>query len=254
MVVINPSHSGPDWWSFLSTVLGAIVGASASGTIAYALARQAAKNTAELAAADRLATQKAIGLRMIVKLKQLADNAYSIHKTIETGIAEAEKAGVTGPLVFRMPPIAGSFDLDIKFEPDELGLLIGAKEDALMNDLSLIAARQKTINAGIKDYNARKFDLMTRFPPPEMEGQVGQHYLSAEQRKALLPFVVDVDTLATGLRELAQQNLGACVSTSNSIGPALQTFFNDPSFVNLTVRLDLKDKVADGADDAKEAA
>jgi hypothetical protein len=224
----------------ISTLLGAVVGSTVSGIISYVLAWQANAAAARLAATERLDRKKAVGLRTILKLKLLADSAYSLNRTIEDGIDKAEAAGVGGPLVFRMPPVAGSSDQHTQFEAEELALLLEAKENDLLNELMLIGQRQQTLEISLRDYAARKLDLYKMLPPPVMEGPVGHHDLTREQRDALTPFVVDIDALAEGIRASSAEQLAKAADAAQRLGPALRKLFNDPAFPTLAVREDIQ--------------
>ncbi len=221
-------------------IVGAIVGALITGVISYCLARQSAKIAAEAARAERLAKKKAIGLRVIVKVKLLTDTAYSLHKTIEGGIAEAERVGVKGPLVFRLPPVAGHPEGGgIEFEAEELALPLEANEHDLLNELMLMSARQKTLEVSLRDYSARKLDLMKMLPAPVMNGPVGSHFPTEAERAKIAPFVVDLEPLAQGIRDTAAEQLAKCQVISGRIGPVLRKLFADPGFPTLALRDDL---------------
>ena len=85
-VRILANLSPPDWWTIgltgLATILGAVIGAG----IAYAVARQTAKDNTNAAAAARRETEEAATLRAEVKLMELMNAVGGYHLAIERSI------------------------------------------------------------------------------------------------------------------------------------------------------------------------
>lgn len=194
---------------FWSAILGAIVGAIAGAVPAYILAEKSSREMLKRDAETRKLQKQALTQRVVVKLLTLIDVLGDLKRHIDEEFA---KAGTTGRETFEpwqlvLPMSGHSVENVPGFSPDELTVLFGESEYALMQKLMLFQRRCASSYVSFQEFCDRRAVLEASMPiPTKWEGHMAITHLTEEQINKLKQFTIPLNTLILSLREHISQD------------------------------------------------
>jgi len=99
------------WWSFLTTLAGAVIGAVVAGLIAYYIAKK-----------NENARQKILIISVWMKLQQMLENSLALHKHLKNCLSDSQTQLSTEKIYPKITSFAVK-NLNIKIAPSELSAL-----------------------------------------------------------------------------------------------------------------------------------
>jgi hypothetical protein len=200
------------------------------------LARKASKETLARDRAARLEQQTAASIGALVKLIQIVNGVGDLHRTIEAQIAESRQAGDGDKQLWqRVIGVIGLPEQQIRFETDELAVLVAAKEFDYLPQLMLAAARYATLVAGFRDYTERRRRLLDEIPA-RMNGNVGTIILTEEEMARYAPRAVELEMQITDLRATAAKDRAAAAAVAEQFGPKIKKQLGLADFPRLSIK------------------
>ncbi|MBB4010265.1 hypothetical protein [Allorhizobium taibaishanense] len=153
---------------FVSTLLGAVVGASVAGVIQFLISRaefrrnmrQSAaerRRVRRLEVADQRRKNKTIALHIGVKAMALTNQMYSLMGLIISAVDDANAAGVTeGAIAVKMVSMSGISRDPLEFTTEELAFLFWSNESDLANKLLLLNEKISSLTDAVHTYSDRR--------------------------------------------------------------------------------------------------
>jgi hypothetical protein len=222
-----------EWWTFGSTLLGAVVGATVAGVTSYILARQSNKETAAREWAKRRNDDKALAFSLIVKIGEVVSSLASLHHQTEGNIAAAEAEGVDGPLWCKMLPMVG-MEKRIHFESQEIAILLPLKMDSTINSLFILDDQHNSLLATMQHYSAKRTAFGERFGA-DMSGSVGSTTVTIEQYRLAGPPVAELEALAIAIRTDSKKWFEGAIKVFIDVASQLEANFSDVGFPKFKV-------------------
>jgi hypothetical protein len=187
-----------EWWTFGSTLFGALVGSVVGGLISYFLVRQSNAETAKRDLIIRRYNEKAIAFKLVVKIGEVVSSLAALHHQIENGISAAEAAGIGGPLWSKMQPMVG-LEKRINFDPEEIAILLPLKLNETINSLFVLDDQHNSFAAAMEIYSQKRTAFGEKFGAT-MTGSVGVTEMTIEQHTLAGLLIAEMDALAKGIR------------------------------------------------------
>lgn len=225
-----------DWWDLVPATLGALVGAAAASVPAWLLAKRTSKEALARDRTTRREQQTAASIGALVKLIEIVNGVSDLCRMVEEQIAESEKAGHGDKQLWqRVFGIIGLRDDQIRFEADELAVLVAAREFDYLPRLMLVAARYATLVAGFQDYTARRRELLDQIPA-RMKGNVGTIILTDEENARYAPRAVELEMQITDLRATAAKDRTEAIAVAEQFGPRIKKQLGLADFPLLAIK------------------
>ena len=215
-----------EWWTFGTTLFGAVVGSVVGGLISYFLTRQANRETAKREEAARQNNNKSIAFRLIVKTGEIVSSLAALHHQTEDHIASAEKQGIQGPLWSKMLPMVG-LEKRINFDPEEIAILLPLKINETINSLFMLDDQHNSIMATMELYSRKRAAFGERFGAFINENNVGTTDFTQEQLQMASPMIAELDALAKSIRAGAKEYFGEAVKIFEALASSLRSHFVD---------------------------
>ena len=192
---------GNEFWA---AIVGAVVGAVAGGAIAYLLQRLSLGEARKLREAAQLATNKALGHALLLKMVQIFSNLVHFHAHMEESWrAEIAQDPAAEPWQV-VKPIINLPDW-VRFTVEEKSLLLSFKDDDLFNSMvSMDAIHNDLVNL-FAAYEEKRTALVSLLPS-QMEGAVGTVEISREQWPVIRPRMIEVNLLGNDIRARSKQD------------------------------------------------
>jgi hypothetical protein len=212
--------------TFGSTILGAVI----AGVISWLLARRTSKETLQRDREQRRDEKLGLALQAHVKLKTIIDNLGTLLRMIERALANPPAPG-SRPWMCVEPIIGHRGEHAVEFTAAELALFLEAQRGDLANDMQLLVRRNATAGVVLETYNARRADLKSKMPPPQMiQGTHGTTALTKDQAQTLAPDMVALDSLIDQLVPALREDLALGLTIAEEFGPVLKKHFGDKRF------------------------
>jgi hypothetical protein len=181
---------------FWSAIIGAIVG-GVIALIAQLIALRAERKHRE---EDHKRAQQALGTSLLFKMTRIYSDFVNTHRHIEDHCKSAQERNLTGELWQFVPPLANPPPL-VHFTSDEMGMLIGLKDNDLFNALVSLDEVHNGMVETIKVYKELRLALAERMPAPmSWQGTTFVGALTHKQLATLRPLMVNVESVITQLR------------------------------------------------------
>jgi hypothetical protein len=187
-----PGFSDPngDWFRLVSQLSATTLGGLIAASVTWFFAEK-----------KRREERRASLLRLFLDLVYVVGGLSNLLKTIDEMLAEANADDQTNlPLWARIKPISGMIsarELDVS----DLGILLDAKEDAVVNDVILLDSRNKSTFDAMRTYNELRLELRGLMPVHAGEGSLGTTNLSTEQMATLKPRFQELEQLIGSIIE-----------------------------------------------------
>lgn len=217
-----------EWWTFASTILGALIGAIVAGGISYILAKQANKEIAERDRIERRYKEKSLAFSLIIKVGEIVSSLAALHHQNEENISRAEAAGVDGDLWGKMIPIVGT-EKRIYFTSEEIAVLLPLRIDATINSLLTLDDQHNSLLATMSLYSQKRSAFGERFGA-EMSGNVGQTAVTIDQYRLAAPAIAEMQALALSIRAGGKKWFEASQRIFSELASALGPHFSDVQF------------------------
>lgn len=191
---------------FWSGIVGAILGASVGGLIAYAIQSKTLREGKRQRAADHRQIQEALGNGLVFKMLRVHSNIFDIHRYLgecfekmDQEEAEVEPWQVFLPLVNPPNPV--------QFSADEMAMLLGLKDLETFNLVLPLDVVHNSLITSLNALNLARSRLTDEIPAFHSEGQTLTSVLDKEQYMALRPAMIEVNTLAESVKSMADDSL-----------------------------------------------
>ena len=109
-IIIQIGAAGADskLWELVPAALGEIFGAAAGAIPAFLLARRSSRDVERRDAVDRERKARTSARTAMIKLQRISNDLFTLHKSVEECVAEAEAAGLAAaPLWMKIKPLGG---------------------------------------------------------------------------------------------------------------------------------------------------
>jgi hypothetical protein len=221
--------TSPEFWSALA---GAVVG----GAITFVCQLYALREARTQRDADQRTKRQAQANALFFKLMKIHSNLHGVHshfwECLEEGrkeLPDAEPWQVVRPLA--NPPES------IHLPADEMGMLLGMKNDPLFHAVMDVEAMHNALLAAVHAYNTERITLGDRLArTQEVHSEVGDRVsgvLSNKERNALRPAMIGVNSLADSI--LAQAK--SALTLSREAVQGAQSMFRERLKLPFTVEI-----------------
>lgn len=181
---------------FWSAIIGAIVGGLIA-MIAQLIALRAERKHRE---EDHKRVQQALANSLLFKMTRIYSDIVNTHRHVEDHCKIAQERNLTGELWQYVPPLANPPPL-VHFSSDEMGMLLGLKDDDVFNAVVSLDEVHNGMVETIKVYKELRLALADRMPAPiAWQGATLVGALTNEQLAALRPLMINVESVITQLR------------------------------------------------------
>jgi hypothetical protein len=226
---------------FLSTLLGAVVGAVVAGLIQFLISRAEFKrnmrqSAAEhrrlrrLQAADQLRHNKTLALQIGVKAMTLVNQMYSTMGLILHSVADASAAGLQSSIIAdKMVPMSGISRDALQFSNDEMAFLFWSDEAILANNLMLVNEKNRSLTDTIHKYSE------TRLAFPEV--------VTGNNRQLIAIRTQELQNLADGICQALEEDFRFMLDVMDELPAAFDRAFNQASFFKAEIPRGGKDRL-----------
>jgi hypothetical protein len=185
-------------------IIGTIVGAAVSGTIALRLQMRALRETRAQRREDHLRVQRALAHALFFKVIRIHSDLYGIHRHIEECFEKAAKEKLAGdPWQFVVP--LANFAEPVHFSADEMSMLLGLKDMEVFNSIVSL----DTVHNGLLDaarvMSAERRALAQQLEADHAEGAKLSGVMDPKKYFALKPKMIEVDSLIEAIRSDAKK-------------------------------------------------
>lgn len=225
------------WWGwaftdsgqlFMSTLLGAVVGAVVAGLIQFFISGAEFRRNVRLSAsehrrvrraqaADQVRHNKTIALTIGVKAMTLTNQMYSVMGLILSSVADATAAGLTGPVIAeKMVPMSGISRVPLEFSSDEVAFLFWSNEAELANKILLLNEKNRSLTDAIHSYSE------SRLAFPEVLSSGTPDLIGIRQR--------ELRDLADGVCQALQEDFRYVLTIMEELPQAFDRAFKQEHF------------------------
>lgn len=221
---IFPSSS-----EFWSAIIGAIVG----GLIAYFVQLKALRENRRQRDEDHARVQLGLGNSLLFKMIRIHSNFVNIHRHMEKFFERSKEIDAPGePWQIVLP--FGNLPDDVHFSPEEMGFLLGLKNDGVFNSVIDMDIIHNGFIESVRTMNNTRKELSERLRVVETDGDVAHIGLAKEEYLLVRPKMVEVNTLVEQIRKFGGID---CKRSKESL-TQLHTLLR--SKLGLTYRLETK--------------
>lgn len=180
---------------FWSAIIGAVVG----GYITYLTQLRAIRETRSHRVEDRLLVQQGLANSLLFKVVRIHGDFYGVHRHIEECYERASANGFTGePWQFVLP--LANFPDRVHFSPDEMGMLLGLKDDDVFNVVATLDVIHNSLVEAIKSFSAHRRTLAAELKPDTAIGNVLSGVMDHDTFMRLRPQMIEVKSLVEAIR------------------------------------------------------
>jgi hypothetical protein len=191
---------------FWSGIIGAVVGAVVGGCISYFIQLRALRETREQRREDRLRMQQGLANALLFKVVRIHSDFYAIHRHIEECFEMARNNGFEGePWQFVLP--LANFPDQIQFSSDEMGMLLGLKDDDVFNNIVELDVIHNSIVDAVKIMSSERRALSDRLKPDSASGTALSGAMDEETFLVLRPKMIEVNSLIESVRVSAASDV-----------------------------------------------
>jgi hypothetical protein len=187
---------------FWATIAGAIVG----GAISLAIQMISFREGRLIRQKDRKRQDEALAHSLVFKCMRILSNIHLIYGHFIESDARAATDGVNVEPWAKYLPIANPPE-PINFSADEMGMLLGLKDAPVFNAMMDMDVRHNSIVATLNAFNTSRIALTDTVSSVGFldagEGQQLSHSMPQSAAAMLRPKMIEVNTLAEGLREIS---------------------------------------------------
>jgi hypothetical protein len=177
----------------------AIAGAMVAGLITFGVQIIALRDARRQREEDRRRVQQALAHALLFKVASICKNVHAIHQHFHNCLQQAERDDFKGEPWQAVVPIV-SLPEPINFTPEEMGMLLSLKDDAVFNSVMEMDIGHNSLVGGGKAYNLERIALAERLSEVSSEHSVDQRQrvggiISREQLQKLQPKMIDANSL-----------------------------------------------------------
>lgn len=191
-----------------ATLLAGLGGTILGGLISWAIARQTAAEARATARENHRQSEKSNALKAVIKVAQLANNIYTIHRAIERPIAEARATGDYRIAIWPFLRPSTHVHSEINFAVDDLMSFTFAGKSNIIQEMIMLSSRHNTLSEAYSTY-CRKREEFQQFSEPfsRYDHATGQHetVLRGEASIRAEMKIFELDSLSKELRASATE-------------------------------------------------
>lgn len=203
-----------DWWLVGTTLIGAVVGALASGGVSWFLQRNGANAAKAQADADHLERDRALAFSASAKLSRILTGTGIIRRHIHECLDRANREGRLAQRRFTIiTPMANQFET-IRFTAEELAAVLRMENVDLMNTVLEIDSIYNGLGAAMVRYSEARLAFGSEFGAV-MDGRMGVTEMDRDTYRKAGPLMVTLDDLAEYLISTADTDHRQAVNAVN---------------------------------------
>jgi hypothetical protein len=210
------------WLGLWAALLGAMVGAIASGGV-----------TLWLQVVGRRETLKTNCVHLTLKLSRISSSVTAAYEQVTTAVKEAEAASVNGDLWHKLLPLTGLENIYITAE--EMAVFVHMRDYDFLNRVMRIDDRHNGVVEALALYAAKRTAL-TDMLPAQMQGRAGSVTITdAKLFARIAPRMAELKPIAEDVvKDLRDCTIDAQAIAAD-VGPRLRKFFKDKRFPVLAI-------------------
>lgn len=198
---------------FWAAIAGAVVGAATTGMVTYWLQLMALRQAKTQRDEDRKLEHEALANSLLIKVLRIHTNLYGIHRWIEECFEEASARNFRGEPWQFVCPLANPPE-PVRFSSDELGLLLGQRNDEVFNLVASLDYVHNGILPVVTSYNSKRVELGERIAAisniQQADGPLFGGIASERDMQALRPRMFDLNSMAESIRVHAGADFTEC--------------------------------------------
>lgn len=227
--LIQLKATADQWWSFGSTLFGAVVGSAVAGVISYLLAAKASKEVLKRDEAARREKDAAMAFQLLVKIGKILSSLAALHHQTEQSIKDAEAKGVSGSLWTKVIPIVAT-DKRVYFEAQEIAVLVKLRVNDEINELLILDDKHNGLLRAMELYSHKRSEFGSRFGANIKSDNAGSTFLTVEEMLKASPLMVELNALAESIRSGAREDYTTARSVFLKVSKVLRANFSDVGF------------------------
>ncbi|NWG24632.1 MAG: hypothetical protein HXY30_09530 [Pseudorhodoplanes sp.] len=184
---------------FWAAIIGAVVG----GYISYLTQLRAIKETRAHRQEDRLLVQQGLANSLLFKVIRIHGDFYGIHRHIEECFERARKDGFQGEPWQIVLPLA-NFPDSVHFSPDEMGMLLGLKDDDVFNAVATLDVVHNSLVEAVRSLSVSRRALASELTPDRVSGNTLSGVMDRDTIMRLKPQMIEVNELIEAIRTSAK--------------------------------------------------
>ncbi|WP_292147010.1 hypothetical protein [Mesorhizobium sp.] len=158
-------------------------------------------------------------LQTILKVMQVSNGIYTIHRNIEGSVENAREQGAQGaPLWTMVHPVAGRTEIPKFDSSDFVPFAVSGRAD-LINRIIMISNRYEATESGFREYSERRLSFQDLAGPYTTLGPSGQHMTAFPEDVAAQAQMraYELEQLITQVRDFANKDLEESKSLCSDI-------------------------------------
>lgn len=203
----------------LATLAAGFGGAVLGGGISWLLARQTGKETRKRDEEARNEHAKASLLQTILKVMQVSNGIYTIHRNIEESVENAPDQGREAAALWTLvQPVAGRTETPKFDSSDFVPFAVSGRSD-LINRIIVASNRYDAIESGFREYNERRLSFQDLAAPYTTLDPSGQHVTVFPEEVATQARMraYELEQLITQIRDFVNRDLDEIKSVCSDI-------------------------------------
>ncbi len=220
----------PDWFSAAVALGSAVIGTGLGAVPAFMLARRASKEVLTRDRVSRTEQERAVGLRVQIKLGIIVNSLLTVRRQLAEAIADPPGDGVE--LWQCVQPIIGfAGEERVMFEAEEAALFLAAGAGEYAEAMQLLARRHAVQAEVLKEFGARKAELRAMMPAPALiNGTTASFHLEAADYMRVRPVMIDLNSMLEQLVAHLEEDVELALALARDYGLILRAHFKDPEY------------------------
>jgi hypothetical protein len=184
----------PQSTEFWAGVIGAIVGATISAMVSFALQQQVISEARANRQQDNLEKRRALATALMFKVMRIHSDFATLHRHIEDCFRKGSDIGPDAQPWQFFTPLA-TFHEPVHFTNDETVVLFGLKNNDVFAQVVDLDARHNSLMDVVKVASLMRRELTQRLTPERVDGYALSGTLSREKLMPLMPQILEVHSI-----------------------------------------------------------
>jgi hypothetical protein len=232
-----------------ATLIAAVGGAILGGLISWAIARQTASDARTAAKETHLQNEKSKALKAVIKIAQLSNSIYTIHRNIEDSIQSARDEGDYRIAIWPLMRPSAHIHVEASFDADDLTPFTFAGKSNIIQEIIMLCSRHNSLSQAFSIYSQKRSEFQEFAEPySRLDHMSGQHTTIFEGEAAIRAAVktFELDSLSRDIRRSASEYNEHAKSTCTLVDSYTQKRYGGSGgFIKLEL-IDHDEPVADG--------
>lgn len=218
-----------------ATLLAGLGGASFGGVVAFTLSLLNSRESRLRDENQFRLRERALAQSALIKASMIHSDVSNILDAVNESISRARREEHDeAPLWLSVNVPLGSHQ-PIAIDASEIAVFMAAGRNDLFSGLVSASMQHAQICEGMNLYIKLRFEIRDMLTADSTVGRTTIIRMSPEDRIRLSPRTIELETLIIGIHNQLVEYEAAVGKIVDAIGPAMQKYFDDPTFPCLTL-------------------